>query len=558
MIVKRGIICETLGSTGNLKVIKESKDGLVRLNGVFGVCGLRNNNGRVYEKRNYGNCVAEMQQRIASDGILGELEHPTSCNINLNNVSHKIESIIMNEDGTITGTIALLDTQKGKDARAIVESGCPLFISSRAAGTVDASGNVTLQHIQTYDLVGTPGFSQAKLNLSESQTCECLNESLNESHNNEMWMIVESVEDDGKQDDNNQNDKPKDNAAKNDNSDDNNQQNDKVTMEELKKSIDELTKKVSELEGQLHIANEAKASAEAALREVRENAKSINYKAIQRWVEEQFAPELKESVIDETLNKVQDWVIESVSPKIEAWVSEQYSEIVQDWITEEFTETIQNWITEEYSPVVQDWITEHYSEHINNWIIEEIAPKIQSWITEEYSPTIQKWIHEEYSPMIEGWINEECMPEYEKQIVESTQKSVSEFLESQKEDKFESVDKIIESLQNSTDASKEAAIKMLKEERTKKFAGVYVVENMPAKYQPIWESLSDEKQMEIIKCSRMYDFTKPNVLEQFWGDKLNISNVQKTLINENANSVDDKKTRLSAVASKMRMLGFGR
>ena len=396
MIVKRGIICETLGSTGNLKVIKESKDGLVRLNGVFGVCGLRNNNGRVYEKRNYGNCVAEMQQRIASDGILGELEHPTSCNINLNNVSHKIESIIMNEDGTITGTIALLDTQKGKDARAIVESGCPLFISSRAAGTVDASGNVTLQHIQTYDLVGTPGFSQAKLNLSESQTCECLNESLNESHNNEMWMIVESVEDDGKQDDNNQNDKPKDNAAKNDNSDDNNQQNDKVTMEELKKSIDELTKKVSELEGQLHIANEAKASAEAALREVRENAKSINYKAIQRWVEEQFAPELKESVIDETLNKVQDWVIESVSPKIEAWVSEQYSEIVQDWITEEFTETIQNWITEEYSPVVQDWITEHYSEHINNWIIEEIAPKIQSWITEEYSPTIQKWIHEEY------------------------------------------------------------------------------------------------------------------------------------------------------------------
>ena len=132
------------------------------------------------------------------------------------------------------------------------------------------------------------------------------------------------------------------------------------------------------------------------------------------------------------------------------------------------------------------------------------------------------------------------------------------FLESQKEDKFESVDKIIESLQNSTDASKEAAIKMLKEERTKKFAGVYVVENMPAKYQPIWESLSDEKQMEIIKCSRMYDFTKPNVLEQFWGDKLNISNVQKTLINENANSVDDKKTRLSAVASKMRMLGFGK
>ena len=171
--MKKGIIFETLGSTDNLQITESKDNGEVRLHGVFGVCGVKNNNNRIYEKRNYGMCVEELQSRIASKGVLGELEHPNSFNINLNNVSHKIESIQMNEDGTITGTILLLDTAKGRDAKAIVEGGCPLFISSRAAGQVDAKGNVTLQSIATYDLVGTPGFSEARLNLTESQKFEC-------------------------------------------------------------------------------------------------------------------------------------------------------------------------------------------------------------------------------------------------------------------------------------------------------------------------------------------------------------------------------------------------
>ena len=48
-----------------------------------------------------------------------------------------------------------------------------------ADGTItNESGisHVTLSTIKTYDLVGTPGFSQAKLNLKENQTLESLNE----------------------------------------------------------------------------------------------------------------------------------------------------------------------------------------------------------------------------------------------------------------------------------------------------------------------------------------------------------------------------------------------
>ena len=186
-MIKTGIIYETLGSVSNMQVVESKNPNEVRLSGVFGVCGVRNDNHRVYEKANYAKCLEALQTKIANNNCLGELEQPNNFNINLDNVSHIIEAIQMNEDGTVTGTVKLLNTPKGQIAKAIVEGGAPLFISSRAAGSVDSKGNVTLHSIATYDLVGTPGFSQAKL-TSENKKFECLNESLE----NPCWMIVES------------------------------------------------------------------------------------------------------------------------------------------------------------------------------------------------------------------------------------------------------------------------------------------------------------------------------------------------------------------------------
>ena len=514
-MIKKGIICETLGSTDKLQ-LNESKNGEIRLSGVFGVCGVRNNNRRVYEKKNYGACVTEMQHRIVSEGVLGELEHPQSSNINLNNVSHKIESIEMNEDGTITGTILLLNTAKGRDAKAIVEGGVPLFISSRAAGSIDASGNVKLDHIQTYDLVGTPGFSQARLDLEESSVGDTVALCESADGANNMYMIVESVVseagDDGLEIDDKKDEPKKDEPKKDEPKDDETNSNTDIlnNMNDIKKSIDELTDKIASLESELHVAQESLASQADTIAEQKAeidslNEARVNYDAIQSWIEEEYSAEVAGKIseaIKEADNSVS--VAEATKSEIKEWCTSTLSDAIQSWITEEYSKELQNWITEEYSKELQNWITEEYGSEVDNKISESVAKLSES-------------------------------------ITEKCNENISAFLESKKADKFEKFDKMIAQLAESKEDATEKALKMLNESR-EEYSNVYAVKNMPVQYAPLWESLSSEKRSEIARSSRMYDFTKKGVLESFWAEQFKYDNHQNNLIQESINESQTQKT----------------
>ena len=547
-MIKTGIIYETLGSVSNMQVVESKNPNEVRLSGVFGVCGVRNDNHRVYEKANYAKCLEALQTKIANNNCLGELEHPNSFNINLDNVSHIIEAIQMNEDGTVTGTVKLLNTPKGQIAKAIVEGGAPLFISSRAAGSVDSKGNVTLQSIATYDLVGTPGFSQAKL-TAENKKFECLNESLE----NPCWMIVESeTPEEGDENKNEPSTEPSTEKENNDNNDN------KVTMEDLKKSIEELTQKVTQLEAQLHVAQES--------------FEPVEYAQIENWIREEFAPELRNSINESIAEGVERWVIEEITPKINSWITEEFASNVQSWIVEHFADAVQNWITEEYSGTVQKWINEEYSGAMQQWITEEYCEAIQKWINEEYSGTLQKWITEHFAGSIEQWvneevtndckenirkwINEEVMPQYKNSITEEINSNLSEYLESknvsESSNKFASIDKVLEKLsEKAASLTKEDVKKVINETSTSKFKGVFVVENMPLQYRPMFEALDEKRQEEIVCSARMYDFTKPNALESFWANQ--DFNVVK--INESANNnVEQNPAANNVIASMRKML----
>ena len=544
MANKNCMVYETLGKVSDLQVL-ESATGKneVRLHGVFGVCGVRNNNKRVYNKQNYGMMVEALQNVIANEGCPGELEHPNTMNITLENVSHKIESIEMNEDGTITGTILLLNTPKGQIAKAIVEGGLPLYISSRGAGSIDEAGNVTLSTIKTYDLVGTPGFSQAKLSLKENQTYECLNESAEDG--NIMFAIVENDEfghdpnekkeekpadllnstgsdskedqksDEGEEKKDDASDEKKDSEGEGDGDDTNN--DDDINMKDLKEAIDKLTEKVTSLEAELHVAKESL---------------EPKYAAIEQWIKEEFAPEFKKQTLTEMAQFVEGWICEEFAPE------------VQNWVCEEFAPEVQNWVCEEFAPEVQTWVTEEFAPEVQNWVCEEFAPEVQGWVTEEFAPTIEGWLNDEYTPEAVNEAVNSKITELETRINEN----VSAFLEAKKDERFIGIDKMIESLEG-LDNEAEILEKLTEAQKADTtFAGYFAVENMPAQYRPMWESLTTERKVEIARQSKMYDFTKMGILESFWAGVKFENNKQ---VNE---SVDVVGNYHSGIAAQMRKM----
>ena len=568
MTNRKCLLYETLNNVQSMSVNEslENNKKVIRLSGVFGVCGVKNNNNRVYNKQNYGMMVEALQRQILESGCPGELEHPNSMNITLENVSHKIESIQMNQDGTITGTIRLLDTPKGKIAQSIVEGGLPLYISSRGAGSIDANGNVTLTTIKTYDLVGTPGFSQAKLSLAEGQTLECLNESA-EDGTGSVWAII-SEDDllDDSSDDNNSKDKESDDKSSSDKETDEKKKtekdsddkasdddksgekkddkkeknNKKVDMTEIFNAIKSLEDKVTNLEAELHIAKES----------------LVNYDAIEKWVVEEFGTDFKEQILedvedtfdDKISDQLNEWT-ENIAAGVQSWVCEEFAPEVQNWVCEEFAPEVQNWVCEEFAPEVQNWVTEEFAPEVQNWVCEEFAPEVQNWICEEYSGELQNWICEEFGGTLEGWITEEFAPEHKSEIVDEVNENVNEFFESQKDDKLNAIDKLLESIDSADDTH---VVEALNTQQNNKFAGVYVVENMPNEYRPTWQMLDESRQNEIIRSSRMYDFTKPGVLESFWATNMKSEKFENGTAN--ATPLNESSSYADIIASRMRAL----
>ena len=155
-------------SSGTLT--SKTADGSYVLEGIFGEIDKKNKNNRIYTEAEYVPQIEALQEKIKSSKLLGELDHPAKFDISLKNVSHIIEELTYDkETKQVRGKIRLLDTDAGKQAKALVDAGVPLQISSRAAGAVESDGKVKIKQLFTYDLVADPGFANAELNrINES------------------------------------------------------------------------------------------------------------------------------------------------------------------------------------------------------------------------------------------------------------------------------------------------------------------------------------------------------------------------------------------------------
>ena len=72
---------------------------------------------------------------------MGELDHPDSSVVNLNNVSHNILEMHWN-DNDLMGTVEVLGTPAGNILKELFKAGIKLGISSRGLGSVKEEGSL--------------------------------------------------------------------------------------------------------------------------------------------------------------------------------------------------------------------------------------------------------------------------------------------------------------------------------------------------------------------------------------------------------------------------------
>ena len=116
--------------------IKEN-DGRLIVKGVLQRAESKNQNGRVYPREVLLKEVSKyLDEQVAERRALGELDHPDSSVVNLNNASHNV--IEMHWDGDdLLGTVEVLSTPSGNILKELFKSGIKLGISSRGLGSVE-------------------------------------------------------------------------------------------------------------------------------------------------------------------------------------------------------------------------------------------------------------------------------------------------------------------------------------------------------------------------------------------------------------------------------------
>ena len=124
-------------STQQINESIKTNDGRVIVKGVLQRAEKENQNGRIYPKELLMREAKKYTENfINQKRALGELDHPDSSVVNLQNTSHNIIEMHFNGDDLV-GTVEVLGTPSGNILKELFKSGIKLGISSRGLGSVE-------------------------------------------------------------------------------------------------------------------------------------------------------------------------------------------------------------------------------------------------------------------------------------------------------------------------------------------------------------------------------------------------------------------------------------
>jgi hypothetical protein len=140
----------------------------LKIRGVYMESETVNKNQRVYDqqdmKREVDRYISEM---VATKRALGELNHPTSAEVDLERACHMVTDLHW-EGKSVIGESVVLSTPTGQIVRSLINDGVKVGMSSRALGQLSEQSNgvnrVNEMRLIAVDCVADPSCSKAFVN----------------------------------------------------------------------------------------------------------------------------------------------------------------------------------------------------------------------------------------------------------------------------------------------------------------------------------------------------------------------------------------------------------
>ena len=169
------------------EAMKENNGKLI-VKGVLQRAEAKNQNGRVYPREILVRESKKYDENfVKQNRALGELDHPDSSVVNLQNVSHNVKEMHFEGDNLV-GTCEILTTPSGNILKELFKNGIKLGISSRGLGSVEmvqeANGDTVSKvgddfELIAFDFVSNPSTHGAFLypmnesvdNSQQGRTC---------------------------------------------------------------------------------------------------------------------------------------------------------------------------------------------------------------------------------------------------------------------------------------------------------------------------------------------------------------------------------------------------
>ena len=154
----------------NLEILTEEKNGKksYAIEGIFMQAETKNRNGRIYPRGVMEQAVDRYNnEQVVKGRAVGELNHPEGPTVNLDKVSHKIESLNW-QGNDVVGKATILSTPMGEIVKGLLDGGVNLGVSTRGMGSLQRTNDAMVVKddflLNAVDIVQDPSAPSAFVN----------------------------------------------------------------------------------------------------------------------------------------------------------------------------------------------------------------------------------------------------------------------------------------------------------------------------------------------------------------------------------------------------------